>query len=205
MLTPMAVYLDSNATTQIHPDVLNAMMPWLSGLYHNPSAGYRAGQDAKAAINVAREQVADLLNAQPSEIVFTGCGTESNNMALKSLARTISRKKSRIVTSTIEYSAVLRPLEAMGAVGFDVTHIGTGQDGRLKIDDFRNVVDSSRPGFATVMWANNESGVIQPVDEICRHRPGSRLVRPLRRHQCRRQSPHRCVQNTSRSPLRQRP
>jgi cysteine desulfurase len=163
----MAVYLDSNATTQIHPEVVAAMMPFLTDQWHNPSAGYRAGKATKAAIEIAREQVAALLNANPSEIVFTGCGTESNNMALKSMARTIGRKQSKIVTSSIEHSAILRPLEAMEAVGFNVARVGTDVLGRLLLDEFKNAVDSALPGFATVMWANNESGVIQPIAEVC--------------------------------------
>ena len=143
------------------------MLPYLTEHWHNPSAGYRAGQAAKAAINTAREQVAALVGARPSEIVFTGCGTESNNMALKSMARQIGRKHSKIVTSVIEHSAILRPLEAMAKVGFDVTRIGTDPEGRLLLDGFAAAVDGAIPGFTSIMWANNESGVIQPIEEVC--------------------------------------
>lgn len=163
----MAIYLDSNATTQVHPNVVEAITPYLTEFWHNPSAGYQAGQKMKAAIATAREQVADLIGAKPNEIVFTGCGTESNNMALKSMARQIGRKNSKIVTSVIEHSAILRPLEAMEAVGFNVERVGTDEDGRLRLDDFAKAVDNLVPGFATVMWANNESGVIQPIAEVC--------------------------------------
>tara|TARA_R110002096_G_scaffold147671_16_gene307714 strand:- start:52539 stop:53687 length:1149 start_codon:yes stop_codon:yes gene_type:complete len=162
-----AIYLDSNATTQVHPEVVEAMMPFLTETWYNPSSGYAAGKEVKAAIQNAREQVAALIGARPTEIVFTGCGTESNNMAIKSLARLIGRKNSKVVTSEIEHSAVLRPLEAMQAVGFDVERVGVNEDGRLRIPDLETVVDSTKPGFCSIMWANNESGVVQPIAEAC--------------------------------------
>lgn len=159
------IYLDSNATTQVHPEVLEAMLPFLTDQCQNPSSGYRSGKRVKAAVEAAREQVAALIDAAPAEIVFTGCGTESNNMVLKSLARLVGRKTSRVVTSAIEHSAVLRPCEAMAAVGFDVRRCGVDGDGRLLVDEFRGLVDPDCSGFASVMWANNETGVLQPVAE----------------------------------------
>ncbi|MEX2579264.1 MAG: cysteine desulfurase family protein [Verrucomicrobiales bacterium] len=163
----MPIYLDSNATTQVHPEVVEAMLPYLAGRWHNPSSGYRAGREVKQGIEKAREQVAALIGARPSEIVFTGCGTESNNMALKSLAREVGRKGSRIAVGSFEHSAVLRPVEAMEAVGFDVRRVGVDPAGRLRLDDFEAAVDGSRPGFASAMWANNETGVVQPIAEAC--------------------------------------
>jgi len=163
----MDIYLDSNATTQVHPRVVDAMMPYLTGQWYNPSSGYRAGREVKHAIENAREQVAALIGARPTEIVFTGCGTESNNMAIKSLAREIGRKRSRVVVSEIEHSAVLRPTEAMAAVGFDVRRVGVDSECRLRLDAFEKLVDSSLPGFASIMWANNETGVVQPIAEVC--------------------------------------
>lgn len=161
----MAIYLDSNATTQVHPKVVEAMMPFLTGSWHNPSSGYRAGQEVKAALEKSREQVASLIGASPDEIVFTGCGTESNSMVIKSLAREIGRKSSKVVVSEIEHSAVLRPTEAMAAVGFDVERVGVEPNGRLDLEQLRGAVDDSRPGFASLMWANNETGVVQPMAE----------------------------------------
>ncbi|MGB0154804.1 MAG: cysteine desulfurase family protein [Verrucomicrobiales bacterium] len=163
----MSIYLDSNATTQVHPRVVEAMMPFLTDNWYNPSSGYRAGRSVKAAIGRAREQVASLIGASPEEIVFTGCGTESNNMALKSLARGLGRQNTKIVVSEIEHSAVLRPTEAMAAAGYEVERIGTDEEGRLELDAFERAVDDSRPGFASIMWANNETGVIQPMTEVC--------------------------------------
>ncbi len=163
----MSLYLDSNATTRVHPRVIEAMMPYLTESWHNPSSGYAAARVVREAIETARGQVAALIGAKPSEIVFTGCGTESNNMAIKSLAREIGRTRGKVVVSGIEHSAVLRPVEAMGAVGFEVEKCGVGGEGRLDLDAFRPALDPSRPGFASVMWANNETGVVQPMAEVC--------------------------------------
>lgn len=160
------IYLDSNATTQVRPEVLEAMMPYLTSDYFNPSSGYRAGKRVKAAVENARGQVASLINAAPEEIVFTGCGTESNNMALKWLSRVIGRKGSRVVTSQIEHSAVLRPCETFAGVGFDVERIRVDQEGRIDLDEFRASCLEKDKTFASVMWANNETGVLQPLDEI---------------------------------------
>ncbi len=164
----MSIYLDSNATTRVHPEVIEAMIPFLTDHWYNPSSGYAAGRRAREAIQKAREQVASLIGAAPAEIVFTGCGTESNNMAIKSLAREIGRKTSRVLVSEIEHSAVLRPTEAMAAVGFEVRRIGVGADGRLDLARLEAAIDSGRPGFLSLMWANNETGVIQPIAEATR-------------------------------------
>ncbi|MEO0448641.1 MAG: aminotransferase class V-fold PLP-dependent enzyme, partial [Verrucomicrobiota bacterium] len=159
------IYLDSNATTRVHPEVVQAMIPYFSDTWYNPSSGYRASDSVKEALATARTQIAELIQAQPDEIVFTGCGTESNNMVLKSLARTIGRKHSRAVTSQIEHSAVLRPLQAMADVGFDVVHCPVQPDGRLHLDALRTLLTADRPGLLSLMWANNETGIIQPIKE----------------------------------------
>lgn len=161
------IYLDNNATTPVHPEVLEAMLPFLKDHYHNPSSGYRAAKPVKEALQTAREQVAALINAHPEEIIFTSCGTESNNTALKSLARLIGRKKSRVVTSAIEHSAVLRPIEAMAAVGFETRTIGVHEDGRFLLEELASHLDSDIPTFASLMWSNNETGVTQPMAEAC--------------------------------------
>lgn len=163
----MSIYLDSNATTQVHPGVVDAMMSFLQDRWYNPSSGYKAGREVKKAIEEARGKVASLIGAKPTEIVFTGCGTESNNMAIKSLAREIGRKHSRVVVSEIEHSAVLRPTEAMAAVGFDVQRVGVDSECRLRIGELEKAVVGDRPGFVSIMWANNETGVVQPIAEVC--------------------------------------
>lgn len=161
------IYLDNNATTPIHREVLEAMMPFLKDHFHNPSSGYRASKPVKTALLTAREQVAALINAHPDEIIFTSCGTESNNTALKSLARLIGRKKSRVLTSTIEHSAVLRPIDAMAAVGFETRTIGVHEDGRFNLSELAEHLDADIPTFASLMWSNNETGVTQPIAEAC--------------------------------------
>ncbi len=161
----MPIYLDSNATTQVHPEVIDAMLPYLKDHWQNPSSGYARGRATKKAIEEARERLAHLINANPDEIVFTGCGTESNNMAIKWLARAIGRKNSRTIVSAIEHSAVLRPVEAMEAVSFDVETVGVTDQGQLDLQQLEAAIDENRNGFASLMWANNETGVIQPLDQ----------------------------------------
>jgi cysteine desulfurase len=164
------IYLDSNATTRPHPEVVEAMLPFLNEHWHNPSSGYRAARRVRAAIDEARERVAALIGAGPAEIVFTGCGTEANNMALGWLAQWAGAESGGFVTSAIEHSAVLRPAEALEADGFAVERCGVDGDGRLRMDAFRAACREVRDGgggFASVMWANNETGVLQPVGEAC--------------------------------------
>ncbi|MEM1083299.1 MAG: cysteine desulfurase family protein [Verrucomicrobiota bacterium] len=164
------IYLDANATTPLLPEVLDAMLPWLADNPCNPSSSYAGAKQARKAIDEAREQVAGLIGATPEEIVFTGCGTESTNMALKWLARMVGRKTGRVVTSVIEHSAVLRPVETFEEVGYAVDRCGVDSGGRLKVDDFRDACDLAKEGggFASVMWVNNETGVIQPIEELSR-------------------------------------
>lgn len=157
------IYLDSNATTQVHPDVLEAMLPYLTDQCYNPSSGYRAGKLVKKAIEKAREQVASLIGAEVEEIIFTGCGTESNNAALYSLAKAVGKGK-RIVTSQIEHSSILRVCEQLEKAGYKVERVGVDADGRLDLEAWQQAVELDDAGFATLMWANNETGVVQPID-----------------------------------------
>ena len=162
-------YLDANATTPMLPEVVEAMLPWMTGNPCNPNASYRGAKEARKAIDAAREQVAALIGASPDEIVFTGGGTESTNMALKWLARMVGRKTGRVVTTAIEHSAVLKPIETFEQVGYAVERCGVDAGGRLLIDEYREACDRAKDGggFASVMWANNETGVIQAVAEAC--------------------------------------
>lgn len=160
------IYLDSNATTQIHPEVLEAMMPFLTDHWHNPSSGYRAAKVVREAIDTARAQVANLINAQPDEIVFTGCGTESNNSALCFLAEQASAEKI-ILTSEIEHSAILRYAEELaGKHDLKVKRVGVDSGGRFKLDELEELVADSDVAFASLMWANNETGIIQPMSDV---------------------------------------
>ncbi|MFC7336416.1 cysteine desulfurase family protein [Haloferula chungangensis] len=163
------IYLDANATTPMLPEVVEAMMPWMTENPCNPNASYRGAKEARKAIEAAREQVAALVGASPDEIVFTGGGTESTNMALKWLARLVGRKTGRVVTTAIEHSAVLKPVETFEQVGYAVDRCGVDAGGRLELDEFRKACEAAKEGggFASVMWANNETGVIQPLAEAC--------------------------------------
>ena len=137
------IYLDSNATTQVHPEVLEVMMPFLTDQWHNPSSGYRASKVVKNALELAHEQVATLINAKPEEIMMTGCGTEANNAVLASVAEMCGDKK-RVITSAIEHSAILRYSEMLSAKGcFEVEKVGVDSSGRLILDDFKKALELS--------------------------------------------------------------
>lgn len=162
------IYLDSNATTQIHPEVLEAMMPFLTDHWHNPSSGYRAAKIVRQALDRAREQVADLIHAKPEEIIFTGCGTESNNAVIAFLASQVEGGK-KMITSAIEHSAILRYCEVLGGkYGAVIEHVGVDAGGRLDLGAFADALTGGDVAMASVMWANNETGVIQPIEEAVR-------------------------------------
>ena len=163
------IYLDANATTPLLPEVLDAMLPWLREGFHNPNASYRGAKEARRAIEEARGKVASLIGAEPDEIVFTSGGTESTNAALKWLARLVGRKSGRVITSAIEHSAVLKPVETFADVGYVVSKLGVDAGGRLLLDEFQAACEAAKEGggFASIMWANNETGVIQPMEGAC--------------------------------------
>lgn len=159
------IYLDSNATTQVHPEVLEAMLPFLTDQWYNPSSGYRAAKVVRNALVLAHEQVAALINAKPEEIVMTGCGTESNNTVLAFLAGQ-NEGKQRIVTSAIEHSAILRYCEAITkGTALEVEQVGVDAHGRLHLHEFEEAINKDDCSMASIMWANNETGVIQPIAE----------------------------------------
>jgi cysteine desulfurase len=153
------IYLDANATTPLPQEVLEAMMPWLRDGFANPSGSYAAAKSARRAIDRAREQVAELIGAQPGEIVFTGGGTESVNTALHSLDRLAGQGTA--VVSAIEHSAVLRYAETLTR---EVARVPVERGGRLSMDRFKQTLDGA--AFVSVMAANNETGVIQPLREV---------------------------------------
>jgi cysteine desulfurase len=165
------IYLDNNATTQLDPAVIEEMLPFLTKSYGNPSSGYQFGGQARKAIDRARERVAFLLGCQASEIVFTSCGTESNNAVINS-ALQIDPSRKHIVTTAVEHSAVLRHCEALAKRGREVTFLGVDRDGHVDLGELEQAI---RPDTAivSVMWANNETGVLFPVEkiaELCREK-----------------------------------
>lgn len=162
------IYLDNNATTRVHPEVGAAMEPYLTGsCYGNPSAGYRFGKQARRVVERAREQVASLLNAQVEEIVFTGCGTESNNAALESALRCYPQRR-HLVISAAEHSAVEEPCEALQTRGYRVTRLAVDGEGMIDLDELESVVDVNDTALVSLLWANNETGVLAPIEEAAK-------------------------------------
>jgi cysteine desulfurase len=157
------VYLDNNATTRIAPEVLEAMMPYLSELYGNPSSMHSFGGQVGRMIREARERAASLIGASPDEIIFTSCGTESDNAAIRS-ALLAAPNKHHIVTSRVEHPAVKSLCGDLATRGYRVTELPVDAQGRLDMDHYK---ESLTPDTAVVslMWANNETGVIFPVEK----------------------------------------
>ena len=158
------LYLDHNATTPIDPAVRNAMLPWLENEFGNPSSVYALGRRAAAALAKAREQVATLVGAQPSEIIFNSCGTEATNTAILS-ALAIDPDKRHIITSTVEHSATIKLCEHLATRGYEITWLPVDKDGLLDPDRLEAAI-TSETAVVSLLWANNETGVIFPVEEI---------------------------------------
>ncbi|MBG0775813.1 MAG: cysteine desulfurase NifS [Desulfovibrionaceae bacterium] len=159
------VYLDNNATTRVAPEVLEEMLPYFSDLYGNPSSMHRFGGQVGRKLAEARERLANLLGAQPSEILFTSCGSESDNTAIRSalLARPDKR---HIVTTRVEHPAVLSLCTHLEKrEGYSVTYLGVDSEGRLDLDEYKAALTKDT-AVAAIMWANNETGVIYPVEEM---------------------------------------
>jgi cysteine desulfurase len=161
------IYLDHNATTPLDPRVLDAMLPILRDGFGNPSSLHWFGQQARAAVDTAREQVAALVGASPGEIVFTGSGTEADNTALRGAAGAAREPRRKVVYSTIEHHAVMNTAKALAEEGVPVEAARACADGRVDLDDLRARVDD-RTAVVAVMLANNETGVVEPVAEVVR-------------------------------------
>ena len=168
------IYLDNNATTPLDPAVVEEMLPFLTKYYGNPSSGYAFAARARKAVDLARERLAALLGCQPSEIVFTSGGTESNNAAINSALQFDPGRKfatertccgEHVVTSAVEHSAVLRPCQDLMKKRCDVTFLGVDRDGNVDLAELESAI---RPQTALVsmMWANNETGVLFPIEKI---------------------------------------
>lgn len=160
----MPIYLDHNATTPIMPGVLDAMLPFLSEQYGNPSSGYALGRAAKDAIAMARGHVAALIGAEADEIIFTSGGTEANNIAIRGSIEPNGGKHS-IVTSTVEHPATEEPCDLLAKQGYTIHRIRVGRDGRVDVEAARRAIRDGA-GLVTLIHAQNETGVLQPVAEI---------------------------------------
>jgi len=157
------IYLDNAASTQIHESVLASMLPYLKEQYGNPSSIHRYGRLAHKAVEKARKQVADLINAEPSEIIFTSGGTESNNTALHGIA--LKTPRSQIITSSIEHDAILEPCKKLEKSGFNVLYLPVDKFGTVDPIFLKNNL-SEKTCLVSIMFGNNEVGTIQPIKEI---------------------------------------
>ena len=163
----MTFYFDNAATTKIKPEVLNEMMPYLTEEYGNPSSLYSIGRSAKRAVERARTQVANLINANRNEIYFTGCGTESDNTALKGIAYGYKDKGNHIITSKIEHNAILESCKMLEKSGFKITYLNVNKDGIINLQELENSITKNTI-LISIMFANNEIGSIQPIKQIAK-------------------------------------
>ncbi len=161
------VYLDHAATTPTHPKAVEAMLPYFTERFGNPSNLHDAGREGKNAVEEARVKTAALINAKPEEIYFTSSGTESNNFALKGLAQAYNQKGTHIVVSQIEHFSVLHPAKSLEKAGFTVTYVPTDQQGLVDPADVAKAITKDTI-LVSIMHANNEIGTIEPIEEIAR-------------------------------------
>ena len=158
------LYLDHNATTPIDPEVREAMIPWLQNEFGNPSSVYSLGRRAAAALTRAREQVASMVGANAGEIIFNSCGTEATNTAILS-ALAVDPDKRHIITSTVEHSATVKLCEHLATRGYEITWLPVDRDGLLDLAKLEESITTDT-AIVTLLWANNETGVLFPVEEI---------------------------------------
>jgi len=161
-----SIYADNAATTAVSEEVLEAMLPYFREGYGNASSIYKLGRDAQRAVEDAREKVAKALGAEPREIYFTSCGSEADNWAIKGTAELMAKKgKKHIITSVFEHHAVLHTTEYLEKHGFEVTYIPVSDKGLIDPEDIKNAIREDT-ALVTIMYANNEIGTIQPIEEI---------------------------------------
>ncbi|QJB57782.1 cysteine desulfurase NifS [Pseudodesulfovibrio sp. zrk46] len=161
------IYMDNNATTQVAPEVFDAIKPYFMDLYGNPSSMHRFGGQVGVEIKKAREQVAKLLNCDPKEIIFTSCGSESDNTAIRSALNAQPDKK-HIITTRVEHPAILSLCKYLEKKeGYDVTYLGTDEHGRLDLDEYKSAIRKDT-AIVSIMWANNETGNIYPIEEMAK-------------------------------------
>lgn len=160
------IYADNAATTAVSEEVLNAMLPHFRTAYGNASSIYKLGRDAQRDVEEAREKAAKAIGAEPKEIFFTSCGSESDNWAIKGVAETMAKKgKKHIITSVFEHHAVLHTCEYLAKHGFEITYVPVSDKGMVDPEDVKNAIREDT-ALVTIMYANNEIGTIQPIEEI---------------------------------------
>lgn len=161
------IYMDNNATTPVKPEVLEAMLPFYREQFGNPSSVHWAGRMVSGAVEKAREQVANLINCSPAEIVFTSCGSEGDNFAIKGTADALKEKGNHIITTSVEHPAVLETCEHLEKIGYQVTYLKVDSDGMLDLQELEDAI-TDKTILISVMWANNETGNLFPIEEIGR-------------------------------------
>ena len=161
----MIYYFDNAATTRIKPEVLREMTPYLTEEYGNPSSLYYIGRKAKKAIEQARTQVANLIGANKNEIYFTGCGSESDNTAIKGIATKYKDKKNHIITTKIEHNAILESCKSLEKQGFMITYLNVDKDGIIDLEELEQSI-TDKTLLISCMFANNEIGSIEPIKKI---------------------------------------
>ena len=159
------MYLDNSARTQISEEVFREMEPYFKNEFGNPSTLYSIGRESKKALELARQRVADAINAKPEEIIFTSGGSESDNLAIKGIAFKLQNKGKHIITTEIEHPAVKETLKFLESIGFKVTYLPVYENGLIDIEDLKNAI-TDETILITVMHANNEIGSVQPISEI---------------------------------------
>jgi cysteine desulfurase len=159
------IYLDNNATTQPLPEVRDAMLDVLGANFGNPSSAHTTGDRARDYICQAREAVADLLGADPEQVIFTSGGTEANNTVLTSFLSQQKKRKPRFVTSQVEHSSVLKMAEHLEGLGVEVVYLPVSRDGRIAVEDLQATVTPDT-SLVSIQWVNNETGVIQPIERV---------------------------------------
>lgn len=160
-------YFDHAATTRVKEEVLEAMLPYLKQEFGNPSSMYTIGRSAKRAVEAARKKVADLINANSKEIVFTAGGSESDNTALFGIAKKLKEKGNHIITSKIEHHAILNSCESLRKEGFNITYLNVDKEGIVNLEELKNAINENTI-LISIMYANNEIGTIEPIHEICK-------------------------------------
>jgi cysteine desulfurase len=158
------IYLDHNATTPVLPEIFEAMRPYSCEEWGNPSSTYKFGSKLKTVIETARAQVAELIGTRPTQIIFTSCATESNNAAIHAALKANPAKK-HVVTSAVEHSSVLNYCMALEKDGFRLTYLPVDRGGLLKLADLESAI-TDETAVVSLMWANNETGVLFPVKEV---------------------------------------
>ncbi len=164
-MSKRVVYLDNNATTRVAPEVAEAMEPYFHDLYGNPSSMHSFGGQVRKAVEQAREQVAALLRADPSEIVFTSCGTESDNAAIRGTLEAYAGRKDHIITTRVEHPGVRSVCRYLANNGYRVTELPVDSEGLLDLGMLEDAITDDT-AIVSIMWANNETGVIFPIEEI---------------------------------------